>query len=590
MTISPKVRAFVDRLAASADKSNAFHRLGDWLQRNTFIGGKPYNLKHHECHEAIISDTHPSKNIKKCSQVGLSEVSLRIALAIAAVTRSRIIYTLPTDTFSNKFSKDRFTPVIEESPILRNSLRADTKSAEMKKLGNSTLYIVGTFGQTQAISIPANFLIHDELDFSNQQVIGTFQSRLRHAEEDPVTGIKGVTERFSTPTLPNFGISKHFEQSDQRYYMVKCSRCTHTFAPHYAHDLVIPGYDGEQMKFSKSDLLNPSYRISEAYLKCEKCGNDLWADIMNPERREWVAKYPERINERGYQVNPWDVPKYNSCQSVIRQMKEYTIQDFFNFVIGLDYESKDNSFLTAMFDKQQKAEWVTLMQARALSLYGTVIGMDVGKTSWLTVGIPVKAGKVTKLHLIHATQLRAKPGDALAAQVQEYIEAFNPAVVVVDAAPDFSTAQALISNNRYGLVFGCEYARTVSGAFTYLAADPETGVLKAARSGTLSDLMEAHNDGLIVYPAADGYGEPSEQMPFVKEHLKNTKKQILPGELGDAIKFVKTGPDHYAHSLNYLRMAMELMQDNVMLPKTAGVRPSISGVTVGEKVKPVYPY
>lgn len=583
-TLSPKVQGFIDRLAASADKSNAFHRLGDWLQKNTFIGGKPYNFKGHECHEEILRDVHPRKNTKKCSQVGLSEVSLRSALAIAAVTRSRIIYTMPTDTLAQKFSKDRFTPVIEESPALSNAQRADAKSAEMKKIGNSTLYIVGTFGGNNAISIPAQFLIHDELDFSNQAVIGMFQSRLRHAEEDPVTRHKGVAQRFSTPTLPNFGISKHFEASDQRYYMVRCSSCNHTFAPHYVRDFVVPGFDEPMTHFEKSDLSNPRYKTKEAYLKCEKCGHDLWKDLMNPAQREWVAKYPSRYMERGYQVNPWDVPKYNSCPSVIGQMSEYTKQDFHNFVLGLEYESKDNSFLSSIFQSPDKSAWVSLTEASATDMQGTIIGIDIGKTAWLLVGKRVKVGRQRKVDIIHAAQLRARVGSDLAGQVQEYIDAFNPAAVVVDAAPDFSTAHALIGNNRYGRVFGCEYTRTIAG-FTNLTPDPETGVLKAARSGTLSDLMEDHNVGLIRYPRNES------EMPLIEEHLGNTKKLVKPVEMGDSVHFVKTGPDHYCHALNYLMMADELVEDNVMLPKVAGVAPMVTGVTVGGKVKPVrYPY
>lgn len=584
--ISPKLQAFVDRLAASADKSTAFHRLGDWLQKNTFIGGKPYNFKGHECHEEILRDVHPRKNTKKCSQVGLSEVSLRIALAIAAVTRSRIIYTLPTDTFAQKFSKDRFTPVIEESPVLRNALHADAKSAEMKKIGNSTLYIIGTFGQTQAISIPANFLIHDELDFSNQDVIGTFQSRLRHAEEDPVTHHKGVAQRFSTPTLPNFGISKHFDQSDQRFYMVTCSKCSHTFAPHYTRDFVVPGFDDPMTHFDKSDLYNPKYKTKEAYIKCERCGNDMWKDLINPAQRQWVAKYPSVYMERGYQVNPWDVPKYNSCPSVIGQISEYTKQDFFNFVLGLDYESKDNSFLSSIFQSNDKSQWMSLAEAKVTDISGTVIGMDIGKNAWLVVGKPVKVAGKTKIDIIHLVQLRAKVGDALADQAQEYIEAFNPAAMVVDAAPDFSTAQALVAKNRYGRVFGCEYSRTVPGAFSNITPDPEEGILKAARSGTLSDLMEAHNAGLIRYPDEDS------EMELVKTHLGNTKKLIKPVEMGEQIQFVKTGEDHYAHAMNYMSIAAELVKGNVMMPKVVGVAPGVTGVRVGSKAEKQlqYPY
>jgi len=532
--ISPKVQGFIDRVTAFADKATAMKNLSGWIERNTILDGKPFNFKDHECHIEIAADTHPSLNVKKCSQIGLSELSLRMALATAAVTRSRIIYTLPTATFASKFSKDRIAPVIEESPVLQEVLSSDTKSAEMKKIGSSTLYVVGTFGQTQAISIPAQYIFSDEIDFSNQEVLGTFQSRLRHSEEDPETHIKGHTRRFSTPTLASYGISKYFEDSDQRYYFVTCSKCNHKFAPHFTRDFVVPGFDDAMTNFSKTD-----------------------------------------------------VPKYNSCPSIIKQIKGYTTQDFHNFVLGLDYESKDNSFLKSVFQNTEKSEWVSLTAAKSTDLHNTVIGIDVGKTSWLLVGKQVKVGHKTKMMIIQAVQLRAKVGDALAEQIQKYIDAFNPAAVVIDAAPDFSTAFKLIETNRYGRVFGCEYARTAPGAFTHVAPDPETGVLKAARSGTLSDLMDAHNSNLIVYPE-------HAEVTIIEEHLGNTKKLKKPSEMGETISFVKTGPDHYAHAMNYLNMAQSLVDDNVMLPKVAGVAPSITGIKVGsaapEVNKKPYPY
>ncbi len=587
MNISPKVQGFLDRVTAASDKSTAMRNLSGWLERNTMLNGKPFSFKDHECHIEIAADTHPSLNTKKPSQTGLSELSLRITLALAAVTRSRIIYTLPTATFASKFSKDRIAPVIEESPVLKEMLSSDTKSAEMKKIGNSTLYVVGTFGQTQAISIPAQYLVHDEVDFSNQEVLGTFQSRLRHAEEDPETHIKGHTKRFSTPTVSSYGISKYVEDSDQRFYFVTCSKCNHSFAPSFSRDFVVPGFDDAMFNFSKTDLVNPAYQTSDAYIKCEKCGTDMWQDIMNPDQREWVAKFPHVTQERGYLMSPWDVPKYNSCPSIIKQIKGYTTQDFHNFVLGLDYESKDNSFLKSVFQNTEKSEWVSLTAAKSTDLHNTVIGVDVGKTSWLLVGKQVRVGTKTKMMIIQAVQLRAKVGDALAEQIQKYIDAFNPAAVVIDAAPDFSTAFKLIETNRYGRVFGCEYARTTPGAFTHVAPDPETGVLKAARSGTLSDLMDAHNSNLIVYP------EHSE-VTIIEEHLGNTKKLKKPSEMGETISFVKTGPDHYAHALNYLNMAQSLVDDNVMLPKVAGALPSVTAVKIGSAAPEIaskpYPY
>ena len=87
LKLSPKVQGFIDRISVAADRSTAMRNLSSWIERNTKLDGKPFSFKNHESHKEIAADPHPSLNVKKCSQVGLSELSLRIALAIAAVTR-----------------------------------------------------------------------------------------------------------------------------------------------------------------------------------------------------------------------------------------------------------------------------------------------------------------------------------------------------------------------------------------------------------------------------------------------------------------------------------------------------------------------
>ena len=67
--------------------------------------------------------------------------------------------------------KTRFDPVIADSPELRAKLDAEVDNTGLKRIGGSFLYIRGTFSKNAAISVPADILIHDEVDFSNQEVM-----------------------------------------------------------------------------------------------------------------------------------------------------------------------------------------------------------------------------------------------------------------------------------------------------------------------------------------------------------------------------------------------------------------------------------
>lgn len=565
----------MERLEAASDRSTAMRRLSGWMTRNLRLNGRPYNFKKHEMQEDIASDQHPRQAIKKCSQVGLTELALRLVAAISAVTRSRVIYILPSARFAEKVSTDRFLPIIKDSPVLLEMLHADAKAAAMRKIGNSTAYFTGAAGSTQAISIPATHLIIDEEDFCDPVILGQYNSRLRHAEEDPETGLRGMIKRFSTPTLPGYGVSKHYEASDQKQYMVCCSKCNTWQVPSYYEDYVIPGYDSAIGEFTKTDLANPNYKVSEAYVKCQKCGHDLWADLINPERRQWVPKYPERTMLSGYTVAPIDVPHYNKIPAIFRQLDEYnTIQDHRNFVLGLDYEDENNSFLMSVFENYTDAFQMKPDEARHLTLSGIRFGIDIGKVAHIVIAKRISSN-TEDLHVIHYERLSKDKG-LLAKQIQELIDAYNPDTVVCDAGPDFSTPQILIENNQYGQVYGCQYHRSVSGAYTHLDPDPDIGLVKADRSGTLSELMKRHNKGNIHYCQSE------EELPLVKQHLKVTKKLVRPAEMGDLVVFPKPDkPDHYAHAMNYVNIADKIASDHDILPVAIGILPAVTGVTIG---------
>ena len=579
MSASPRIESFLDQISAISDKVNAQERLVPWMLKHLKLGGRKYRLTDHEFQTDILNDPHPRIAIPKCSQIGMTEASLRLAAALAAVNRYRIIYVFPSATFSQKVSTDRFLPILTQSPILNAMQRPEARGSAMRKVGNSTIYFVGASGTTQAISIPADVLIIDEQNFCDPTVLGQFRARLRHSHEDAKTGHRGKIYEFSTPTLPNYGVDKSYARTDQRVYMVKCGHCGTWQYPSFHNDYVIPGYEKPMSEFSAHDLVVYPTGVEKAYVKCRKasCGKDLWKSLCNPKLRAWVAKHPEVTSYRGYKVAPIDVPAYNKIPQILGQIAGYTKQDYYNFVLGLSYASADNSFLQDIFESSDRSTFIPLSQASSLLAHdaNTVAGLDVGKRSWLTI---LKREKVTgkgRLHLIHATPLDAKAGNSLSEQVSKYMEAFGVKTIVVDAAPDFSTAFGLIDKHpEYNRVFGCEYVQKISEAYSNIMPKPELGVVKAYRTGTLTDLMEAHNAGAIAYPQHD-------EVNIIAEHMENVKKVKKSTDFaGDTYTFQKSGPDHYVHSLNYAMMADTIANERIYLAKKVGVLPSIRAVTM----------
>jgi hypothetical protein len=260
--------------------------------------------------------------------------------------------------------------------------------------------------------------------------------------------------------------------------------------------------------------------------------------------------------------------------SIFKQLEGYTKQDHRNFVVGLAHEDANNSFLMSIFDNVEKASYISLEEAGRLTLANIRIGVDVGKTSHIIVA---QKRSNNSLWILHLAEITSSPGNTIADIAQRYIDAFKPNMTVVDAGPDFSTAQTLIHDNVYGTVYGCEYRRSVPEAYSYIELKDEDGIVKADRSGTLSTLMQAHNKAKIHY-----CDHPETET--LKEHLEVTKKVTRKGEMGDVVSFPKPSqPDHYAHALNYAMIADMAVEKEDYLGQPVGVLPSISGISIGSK-------
>ena len=110
-------------LKAGASAATSIEELSRWVSENTFLEGRPYSYKYHEYQKKILDCPAREVVIRKCSQVGISEIAVRRSLGLAGMLSNfTIIYTLPTATFASVLTKTRVNPVINESPYLSSIL------------------------------------------------------------------------------------------------------------------------------------------------------------------------------------------------------------------------------------------------------------------------------------------------------------------------------------------------------------------------------------------------------------------------------------------------------------------------------------
>src|SRR5690606_36509710 len=110
-------KEIISRLRERLGCASALTQVSTWLCENTRIEERRWSFKNHEFQIDIANDPASEVDVKKPTQVGLSELSVRIMLALAAIRRGfKCIYILPSAHFAATFAKTRVDPVIESSP------------------------------------------------------------------------------------------------------------------------------------------------------------------------------------------------------------------------------------------------------------------------------------------------------------------------------------------------------------------------------------------------------------------------------------------------------------------------------------------
>jgi len=377
-----------ERLKGSTLDKFTMETMSEWICTNTFISGENYSFKDHEYQLEIVNDNSQEVVIIKPSQVGISEVSARKSLALCAVNRGyTVAYTLPTAGFAATFMKTRIDPIIQTSPYLRDMLSGEIDNTEVKKLAESFLYLRGAQSSNAPISVPCDHLVHDEVDFSDPEVLSQYQSRLTHSRFKRKT-------KLSTPTLPDRGIDYEFKRSRRKFCMVKCHHCNHDFIPDYFYHVRIPGFTGDLREITKANL--HKFRYKEAFVECPRCGGKPSLQI---EHRHWVVENPsDSFVASGIQVSPFDAPNIITPGYLIESSTQYKrYVDFINFGLGKPTLDQDATLT---------AEELNACVINTLDDVGGsyVMGVDMGLTCHVVVG-RVRAD--SSIRIVHIEQVPA---------------------------------------------------------------------------------------------------------------------------------------------------------------------------------------
>jgi hypothetical protein len=252
-----------------------------------------------------------------------------------------ILYVLPTADDVKRFSGGKTNKILSQNPVMASWTR-DKDSVEQKQFGSNTVYYQGSWTERAALMITAKKLVVDEYDRCKQSIVEMYDSRLQSIA-DPKKAF------FSNPSIPDFGVHKFYQLSDQKKWHV-----THSCGATFILDESCIDYE------------------QELYI-CPSCKDE----ITDEERRMGEWKATSEGEWSGYWIPLWVAP-WMKASDIAKYKREKTGEYFANFVAGEPYVGSGNVVTEEVLRNALVPE-ANSQQGR------TIIGVDTGHNIYYTL-------------------------------------------------------------------------------------------------------------------------------------------------------------------------------------------------------------
>jgi hypothetical protein len=467
-----------------------------------------------------MSSTARKKAYMKATQGGFTELEVNSSMhgMIHGRYPRGVLYLFPTANDIGAFSQSRFGPLIDANPRTIGRFVKSTNSTHLKQVGDAFLYLRGgtlpktlDFNAREAAAlrgIAVDKVVYDEEDIMDPECVMKARQRM---------GDSTIKEEvhISNPTIPGYGIDKHFQESDQRYWFRQCD-CGY----HFSAVLEFPGC----VKYRKDGT---------GYVACPKCGRETFADSGS-----WVPQNKEASDRlHGYQWSQLD--SYQNDPGEI--LEEYTdppegnLGDVVRLRIGLPYVAAE--------DRLTQAEVLACCSDTGqLSSHAgpCAMGIDCQKPKRIVIGARTGRESYSIFRVLgHA--------DSSWDKVYDLVRKFNIKSTVIDIRPyEDAARQCQRKLRRMGVsTYLCEYSDSTPLGWQF---NNRTGIAKVNRTEIL-DLSHrtVTTPGQLVLPR-----RCPEILEFAKQ-MCNTAK-VYDARAG-IYRYRKLAADDYRHALNYFLLA-----------------------------------
>lgn len=285
-------------------------------------------------------------SIMASAQVGKTVAILNIIGRYMHLDPCPILMVQPTVEMAKTFSKDRMTPMIRDTPVLKDLVK-DSRTRDsgntvmQKRFPGGHVTFVGANSPASLASRPIRIVLSDEVDRFPKSA-GEEGDPLKLAEKRTTTFWNRKHVRVSTPTIKNHSkIEELYNLSSQERWNIPCPSCGEYQV-----------YDWERIKWGDG--------IDGVVMECLSCGaihlEKEWKS-KNQLNGKWIAKYPERLH-KGFHLNEMASP-FKTWEEIVRdylESKDNTekLKVWTNTSLGETWEEEvgDKIDYQALYDKR----------------------------------------------------------------------------------------------------------------------------------------------------------------------------------------------------------------------------------------------
>lgn len=490
-----------------------------WVIQNKIKNEKNelFEFKSHYFLYDPLRDMSRLQVIKKAAQIGLSVTMNLKAFFVASKLNLSVIYTMPSDSDVEEFSKTKADRIFQSNECIRKEIRLD--NVGLKQVGETFIYYKGTRSKAAPISTTTDILIHDEIDRSDMEIIEIYSSRIAASK------FKGKW-LLSNPSTTNVGVDLAWKKSDKKEWHITCGDCKHE----------------QYLEWEKNvDEIRGIY-------VCQNCGKE----ITDKERMKgrWL---PTAEGEwSGYHISQM-MASWISAEELIKEKEEKGIEYFRNFVLGEPYSVGT----TADFRQVITDNW-TVDTLDSPPLY---MGVDIGKRKHWVLGD--KKG-IFKIGVCESRE-----------ELESVINHYNP-LVVMDSGPERTWAEEF--KRKYPKVFLCFYRHDKNiaqmiqwgGEKGNFEDSKNWGYVWIDRNRLIDDLIYNMMRGEVLFAL---HREDLERMIKHWETMRRVEEEVKGLRTSRYIWETTTGVNHFASALWFYYIARKRADIKTSFGGELGARP-----------------